>query len=388
MTARAGDGGKRRRLGILIPGFSTSEDDWCLPFALDLVRELAALDDVTVFALRHPPLRDRYRVHGAEVITFGDDDGTPWGRLRRLRRVVRTIGDEHAGRPFDLLHAIWAHEPGALAVLAGRRIGVPTVVTVAGSELARLPGISGVPGPWSPSRLQLRYSLARATVVTTVSEFALWNGRKRVAPGRLEIVPFGTDPRLFFPAPADRLEGTPSLLNVASLVPVKGHDVLLDALARVRKVHPGVVLHLVGEGACRGPLEERSARADLAGSVRFHGGVRHERLPDLYRGADLFVLSSHSEGQCLAAVESIACGTPVAGTAVGSLPDILAPAHLSPVGDVEALARAVESALGAPRNGCADLLRSGRGFSLEESVVRWRRVYDRAASRSAAPGGA
>ncbi|MBK8597238.1 MAG: glycosyltransferase [Holophagales bacterium] len=388
MTEGAGGDGRARRIGILVPGFSASEDDWCLPFALDLVRELAVLDDVRVFALRHPPLRDRYRVHGAEVITFGDDDGTPWGRFRRLRRIVRTIRQEHAARPFDLLHAIWAHEPGALAVLAGRPIGVPTVVTIAGSELARLPGIAGVPGPWSPSRLQLRYSLARATVVTAVSEFALWKDRERVSPGRLEIVPFGTDTRLFFPAPAERLEGSPSLLNVASLVPVKGHDVLLEALARLRRVHPGAVLHLVGEGACRDPLEERAARADLAGSVRFHGQVRHERLPDLYRGADLFVLSSHSEGQCLAAVESIACGTPVAGTAVGVLPDILASTHLAPVGDVEALARALDSALAAPRGAWADLLRSGRGFSLEESLARWRRIYDRASGRRAASDGA
>ena len=388
MTERNGANERRRRVGILIPGFSASEDDWCLPFALELVRELAVADDVRVFALRHPPLRDRYLVHGAEVITFGDDDGTPWGRLRRWRRTLGSIREEHARRPFDLLHGIWAHEPGALAVRAANRIGVPSVVTVAGSELAHLPALSYGGGPWSLNTRLCRYSLAHATLVTAVSELAVRPRRALVEPDRLEVFPLGTDPRLFFPAPVERLKGNPSLLNVASLIPVKGHDVLLDALVRIRELHPDAVLHLVGAGTCRPRLEERAARADLAGSVRFHGDVRHEKLSDIYRGADLFVLSSYSEGQCLAAIESIACGTPVAGTAVGSLPDVVPPTHLSPAGNVEALARAVNSALAAPREGCAELLRSGRGFSLEESVFRWRRVYDRAASRGPAPDGA
>lgn len=387
MKERTRDDGRPRRLGILIPGFSSSEDDWCLPFASNLVRELARGDDVRVFALRHPPLRARYRVHGAEVITFGDDDGTPWGRLRRWRRTVRTIREEHAKRPFDLLHGIWAHEPGALAVRAAGRIDVPAVVTVAGSELAHIPALSVGGGPWSPNAWLSRYSLARATLVTAVSDFAIRPRRGLVGAERLEILPLGTDTRLFFPAPAERLEGSPSLLNVASLLPVKGHDVLLETLVRVRQRHPEVVLHLVGTGPCRARLEELAARANLAENVRFHGDVGHEGLPAIYRGADLFVLSSHSEGQCLAAIESLACGTPVAGTAVGTLPDVVPPAHLSPVGDPEALARAVESALAAPREDRAGLLRSGRGFSLEESLERWRRTYDRAVSRGTTANG-
>ncbi|MFN7987393.1 MAG: glycosyltransferase [Thermoanaerobaculia bacterium] len=386
MTGSSGDGERPLRLGILIPGFSASEDDWCLPYALDLVRELAAIDDVRVFALRHPPRRKRYRVFGAEVVTFGDDDGTAWSRLRRWRRVLRTIREEHARRPFDVLHGIWAHEPGALAVRAGRTIGVPAVVSIFGGELVRLPSISYGPRPLSASRLLTRYALDRAARVTAVARYALHGDRARVEPERLEVFPLGVDTRLFFPAPAGRLEGSPALLNVASLVPVKGHLDLLEALARLRRTRPGAVLHLVGEGPLRPRLEERARAADLAGSVRFHGDVRHDALPAVYRGADLFVLSSFSEGQCVVAVESIACGTPVAGTAVGILPEIVPPGHLAPAGDPAALARAVEAALDAPREECDALLRSGRGFTLPESIARWREVLSRAAAHTRRTG--
>lgn len=380
MTEPSRDGERPRRLGILIPGFSASEDDWCLPYALDLVRELAALDDVRVFALRHPPRRERYRVFGAEVVTFGDDDGTAWSRLRRWRAVLRTIREEHARRAFDVLHGIWAHEPGALAVRAGREFGVPAVVSIFGGELVHLPSLAYGGSPFSASRFLTRYALQRAAVVTALSRYSLHGDRVRVGAERLEVFPLGVDTRLFFPAPAPRLEGSPALLNVASLVPVKGHLDLLEALARLRRDRPEAMLHLVGEGPLRARLEERAREADLAGSVRFHDEIRHDALPAVYRGADLFVLSSFSEGQCVVAVESIACGTPVAGTAVGILPEIVPPEHLAPAGDPAALARAFEAALDVPRKGCDALVRSGKGFTLPESVVRWRGVHARAAA--------
>ena len=369
------------RVGLLVPGFSASEDDWCLPYALDLVRELARIDDVRVFALRHPPLRERYRVFGAEVITFGDDGGRIRSRLGRWRSILGTIRAEHRRRPFDVLHGLWAHEPGALAVAAGRLIGAPAVVSILGGELVHLPALGYGHRPLSAARLLTHLSLRGADGVTALSRFSLRGIGPQIDQGRVEVFPFGIDRRLFFPGPAPRLEGEPALLNVSSLVPVKGHADLLEALARLGRERPGAVLHLVGDGPLRAALEARSARSDLRGRVRFHGEIRHDALPAVYRGADLFVLSSWSEGQCVVAAEAIACGLPVAGTAVGILPEIVAPAHLAPPGDPAALARAVGEALDGTRAISEDLFRRGNGFTLPESVERWREVYSRAAGR-------
>lgn len=369
-----------RRLGLLVPGFSASEEDWCIPALLDLVRALAKDDDVRVFALRYPPREARYSVAGAEVIPFGGDGGGAWGRVLRFRRVVAAIVAEHRRRPFDLLHAFWAHEPGALGALASARIGRPLLVSVLGGELVHFPAIRYGGGEGPLNRRLASFALSRASLVTAGSRLLRGNVAERVAQGRLALAPLGVSTELFFPAPAPRLEGEPALLSVASLVPVKGHGVLLDAFGRLAAARPGAVLHLAGDGPERGALAARAERLGLSARLRFRGAVRHDALPALYRGADLVVVSSLFESQCLAALEASACGTAVAGTAVGILPEIVPPERLAPPGDAAALAAAIEAGLAPAAGGRTLRAPLPEGLALAESVARWRELHARLAA--------
>src|SRR5258708_22502988 len=137
-------------VGILIPGFSDGEQDWCIPVYLNLVRALAQEDSVRVFALRYPPRQDRYTVYGARVIALGGHSRI--AGVRRwllLARTVAAVIREHRRDPFDVLHAIWADETGFAACVAGRLIGVRVVVAGAGGELMALPGYGLQSGPGS-----------------------------------------------------------------------------------------------------------------------------------------------------------------------------------------------------------------------------------------------
>ncbi len=366
-----------RRLGLLVPGFSASEEDWCIPALLDLVRALAAEDDVRVFALRHPAREERYSVAGAEVIPFGGDGGGAWGRVLRFRRVVRTIVAEHRRRPFDLLHAFWAHEPGALGALAAARIGRPLVVSVLGGELVHLPAIRYGGGEGPLNRHLASFALSRARLVTAGSRFLLAEAAERVAEDRLALAPLGVSTERFFPARAPRLEGAPALLSVASLVPVKGHAVLLDALARVAATRPGAVLHLAGKGVEGAALLARAGSLGVAGRLRLHGELPHDALPALYRGADLVVVPSLFESQCLAALEAAACGTPVAGSAVGILPEIVPQELLAPPGNAAELAAAIEAGLAPAARAGALRAPLPPGLALAGSVARWRELHAR-----------
>lgn len=368
-----------RRLGLLVPGFSASEEDWCIPALLDLVRALAEEDDVRVFALRYPARDERYSVAGAEVIPFGGDGGGAWGRVLRFRRVVRTVVAEHRRRPFDLLHALWAHEPGALGALAAARIGRPLLVSVLGGELAHLPAIRYGGGEGPLNRHLAAFALSRARLVTAGSRFLLGSVEARVGAGRAALAPLGVSTERFFPAPARRLEGEPAILSVASLVPVKGHATLLDAFSRVAAARPGAVLHLAGEGPERDAIVARADRLGVAERLRLHGAVRHEALPPLYRGADLVAVPSLFESECLAALEAAACGTPVAGSAVGVLPEIVPPERLAPPGDAASLAAAIEAGLapGARERPLRTALPAG--LALAGSVARFRELHARLA---------
>ena len=126
------------RIGLITPGFSASETDWCIPALLALVRELARHDEVEVFTLRYPHRRESYHVYGAAVHAFGGGLAAGVSRLALLGNAMASIVRRHRRRPFDVLHGLWADEPGFLAVAGGRLLGVPSVVSLMGGELVGL----------------------------------------------------------------------------------------------------------------------------------------------------------------------------------------------------------------------------------------------------------
>lgn len=373
----------RRRLALVTPGFSASEQDWCIPALLDLVRVLQRDEDVTVFTLRYPHTRAPYRVYGAQVVPFGAAQARGLGRFGLWLRAARRLRKDVLGGRFDLVHALWAHEPAALGAWACRGTRVPLVVSVLGGELVALPDVA-YGGQLQPlNRRLIAYGLARAARVTFGSE-ALLRGAAAVDAARARRLPLGVARERFHPGPPAagglRLDGRPCLLSVASLAPVKDHATLLRALALAGLGEAR--LHLVGDGAERGALERLAAELGVAPQVRFHGPLPHDVLPDVYHQADLHVVSSRFESQCLAALEAAACGTPLVGTRVGILPELLPAERLAAPGDSAGLAECLRHAAraDAPREATLAALVAER-YGLERAVPDLVRLYDELAPR-------
>lgn len=371
---------RRRRVALVTPGFSADADDWCIPALLDLVRALARADDVTVFTLRYPHHRRPYALDGARAVPFGAAQARGLGRaLLWLRAGARLRREVRAGR-FDVVHALWAHEPGALASWACRGTRTPLVLSLMGGELVALRdvGYGGMLG--ALNRRLARAALRHASAVTIGSETLRAHAPAGFDAASWHRWPLGVALERFHPAapPGDapRLDGRPCLLSVASLVPVKDHATLLTAFARLVVDHPDARLHLVGDGP-QAPLGALAARLGLAGRVRFHGALRHERLPGVYRQADLCIVASRFESQCLAALEAGACGTPLGGTRVGVLPEIVDASYLAQPGDVAELATCLERRLAAGTDRDHALAaRVARDYGVERSLAALRSLYD------------
>lgn len=153
-------------------------------------------------------------------------------------------------------------------------------------------------------------------------------------PARIGVVEPGTDP-----APRAAGSGGPgaALLSVGALVPRKGHDVLLRALAGLADLKWSLT---VAGPEDRDPVHARGLRASaeelgVAQRVVFAGAVDAAALEALYAGADIFALATHWEGYGMAVAEALARGLPIAVTAGGAVAE-LAPADaavVSPPGD-------------------------------------------------------
>lgn len=301
-------------IGILIPGFSDGEQDWCIPVYLNLVRTLAQSDLVRVFALRYPPRRTTYPVYGAQVFALGAGSSAAGvARWSLLARTLASVVRQHQVKPFDVLHAIWADETGFIASVAGRVLGVPVVVSVAGGELVSLPGYGLQAG--RVSSWLVRQALSHADRVTAPCQYAADLTRAAMPdPARLTVVPLGVDTQLFcVPAPDHREN---RLLSVGSLTNVKGHDRLIDALSWLPA---SIGLDIVGEGPLLSTLREQADRLGIADRVTLHGAVSHDQLPRFYQSAALHVLPSRHEAFGMVVTEAAACGLPTVGFRVGVL---------------------------------------------------------------------
>jgi glycosyltransferase involved in cell wall biosynthesis len=102
---------------------------------------------------------------------------------------------------------------------------------------------------------------------------------------------------------------SPYIVNVARLVPQKGHTLLLEAFAKADVSHQLVI---VGEGPLRQELEQKATDLGIAQRVMF-AGKRRNPYPWMAR-ADLFVLASEYEGLGIVLTEALACGTPILAT--------------------------------------------------------------------------
>lgn len=202
---------------------------------------------------------------------------------------------------------------------------------------------------------------------------------------RIVVIPGATDPRVFAPVP-DR-QGPRAALNlpadrtvlftVRNLVPRMGLENFIDAIAASGAAGLGCVAVIGGEGPLRAALDARIRSRGLEDVVRLVGFIPESQLPQYFQAADLVVMPTlHLEGFGLVTVEALACGTPVLGTPVGAIPEILNqvdPTLVAAGSDSRALASALEQALRRIQEpGEADRL-AQTGRRLVEQQYNWTR---------------
>lgn len=348
------------RIALVVPGGMDSRGVETLPYLQDLVGQLARRHEVHVFALR-PRTGASFELRGARVHNVGGRKGV---------RALGAITAAHGEQPFDVLHAFWAVPEGLVATAAGRLLGCPRLIHVAGGELVSLPEIGYGVRRTLRGRILTNLALRGADRITGATEGILESLTGLGFEG--ELVPLGVDVERWRPRrPVQRAAGGPlRLIHVGSLNPVKDQGTLLEAAAILSRGDTDFTLDVVGMDTLEGALQQRARELGLAERVRFHGHLGHPELRPLVEDAHLLVMSSRHEAGPVVVLEAAVAGVPTVGTRVGYIREWHPEAAVAvPVGDAPALAAAVE-ALAADETRRLRLAREAAARALARDV-RW-----------------
>ena len=317
-----------------------------------------------------------------EVLDIGD--GFPRPSAAERAAAQRGLAGLPGGQPIvidGLAFGVLAEEAPALAPRCG-------LIALVHHPLALESGLSESQAAALRDSERAALACTRRVITTSPSTAQLLAADYAVPPQRLSIVRPGTD----------RIEVQPrtrvpvvELLAVGSVVPRKGYDILVAALARI----PDLAWRLIIAGDRERSLETARwldaevTRLGLAERVTFVGAVAPQRLMQLYAAAELFVLPSRFEGYGMAYAEAIAHGVPVVGTRAGAVPDTV-PAGagvLVAPDDVDALAavlrRLIESPLERERLAAGARAAAVKFPSWEESAKLFACVLEQVAVESA-----
>lgn len=284
---------------------------------------------------------DTYRPHFRNVPATG-------GRfhagaiVRSLRPLLEAIRQDF---PFDVIAAEFFFPDGVAAVELGRHFGVPVSIKARGSDIHRW-GHQPVTGKQIIAAGQSAEGMLAVSEAMRDDMIALGMPADRIA----NIVT-GVDLGRF--APRDRgatkaelgIAG-PLILSVGALIPLKGHDILIRAVAGL----PGTTLLIAGEGPERVRLAGQIARLGLAERVRLLGAIPHADLAAYLAAADVMALISEREGLANAWLEALASGTPIVIPDIGGARQVVrdfASGRIAPR-TPEGVAEALAAILAAP----------------------------------------
>ncbi len=397
------------RVLVATGSFPLRRDDASPRLGLDLCEALARHVEVTVLAPGAPdaaPLdtwgaldvrRFAYFLpRRRECLAYGAGmpenlERSAWARVQLpfllacQARAVRRVADEVGA---DVVHSHRILPSGLAAAWArGRRRRFAHVTTLHGSDSHLLPRLPA-------ARAIARWICARSDGIVAVSNNVRENlDRVLGRPSGATLLPVGVDTAHFRSPAAKPVSSTfPAgfLLFVGRLVAIKGVDVLLAALSRVRERHPELGLVVLGDGPLAPALREEARRRGLADWVRFAGAADRDQVAAHLRACRAVVVPSvvdergRAEGTPSIALEALAAGARLVVSDAGGLPDLVFAGRngwLAVAGDPEDLAAKIVAALDAPvpaRVGAvADSLDWAR---VAERTIA---IYERALARSA-----
>jgi teichuronic acid biosynthesis glycosyltransferase TuaC len=311
-------GSKPLRVLTLTPFYPSEGDDAGGCFVAEPLEALAPTEvQNTVFAAQ-PFYRGSFRARASGIraewlryFSLPGGFGLPSAGAFLFARIVAQIRDMQRAGAIDLIHAHGPLPCGHAAMLLNEELKIPYVVSVHGLDVFATEQVKGRAADWS-RRVSMRVYRGSRRVIC-ISEHV----RERVLEGtgrscRTTVVYNGVDPRLFSPA-EEAVSGDLLVLSVGNLIPIKGHELLIRAVASLASEFPAITLEIIGDGAERSRLQNLATELQIANRVRFLGRRSRQEVADAMRRCKVFALPSRYEGLGCVYLEAMSAGKAVIG---------------------------------------------------------------------------
>lgn len=273
------------------------------------IKKYEVMDGIEVYHPRYPLIpKLSMPLHGLSLFLSS---------LRLLKKINQTF-------PFDLIDGHYIYPDGFAAVLLGKAMKKPVVLSARGSDINQFTRFKTI-------KPMVRYALNHADHIISVCDALKQEVTDlSINDNKIKVISNGVDTEQFYPV--DRKEARKKLslahnkkiiLSVGSLIPRKGFHVILDAFPRLLQEDANIHFYIIGEGTFRLSLERQIEALNLSQHVTLVGERPNSELKFWYNAADVFCLASSREGWANVIMESLACGTPVVATNVWGAPEII-----------------------------------------------------------------
>lgn len=178
----------------------------------------------------------------------------------------------------------------------------------------------------NPVAFHLREKVRACEFVRAISQYArcqLMQSSDYADWHKIEVVYMGVDPAAFAPRPFRPDPDPLELICVGRLAPVKAQHILIAAIDRLIRTGANVRLHVVGGGPDRQSLEADASSRGLNDRIVFHGFTLQDKLDQLYRQTDVFVLASFAEGVPGVLMEAMSMEIPCVSTWITGVPELI-----------------------------------------------------------------
>lgn len=267
-------------------------------------------------------------------------------------------------RSSDVIHAHWTIN-GIIATVAGFFTRTPVITTLRGEDVNR--GRSSLLHRYLLSCC-LRYSDAIATVSSSMYKDLLVRFPEYTS--KISLVPNGVSETFFF-LPLTRKIRKATILILGSLIPRKGVDLVITALASGSHRPKEWKLIIAGTGPELEKLQAMVSKEGVKEKVKFAGLVSPEKVADLFAKSDILVQASYREGRPNSVLEAMAAGVAVVGSDIDGIAELIDHGKnglLFPAGDAEKLSEQLQLLLDSP--GLRDRLgQAGRQTLLDQNLT-------------------